>query len=83
MERFDVGEVLNVLAENCGEGWNFHKEDSVHVFLKNDFAKNPPHIRIRKDNGVMTCLCGQFQIGRVPIGYQITAEEFVKTVRSE
>ena len=81
MERVDVERVLDVFAENFGSGWAFHKEDSVHLFLKNENARNPPHVRIRKDNGMMECLCGQFQYEGMKIGYRIKADDFVKLVR--
>ena len=80
MERADVERVLDVLADNFGEGWAYHREDDCHIYIKNEFAKKPPHIKLHKDNGLMTCLCGQFQVGNVPIGHQITAEEFIKII---
>ena len=82
MERDDIGEVLDILADNFGEGWTYHKEDSVHLYLKNIHGKKPPHISIRKDNGLMTCLCGEFQIGEVSIGHQISSQDFIKIVRN-
>ena len=77
-----LGLVLDVLAENYQEGWSFHSEDNVHIFLHCTKAKKPPHLRIRKDNGMMEVLNGaNFQVGDVSIGNRLTVEQFIGLVR--
>jgi hypothetical protein len=51
----------------------------VHIFIKHVNGKNPPHCRIRRDNGDIEMLNGRkFYDAGQPIGWRLSAEEFLQ-----
>jgi len=82
MNRKDVEAMLDLLASNHNEGWDFYKETDCHIFIHNKKFKKPPHCRIRKDNGMLECLNGiKFYLNGTNTGlWRMPCEEFVKFV---
>ena len=85
MERPDVEEMLDILAENHEEQWSYHKEDECYIYIYNKKFKGKPHIRIRKDTGMLECLDGIkfYKDGKKTGLWRMTCEEFVKLVRGK
>ena len=84
MELPEVEDVLDVLAGNHSNGWELHKIDSVHIFIRNSNFKGGPHVRIRRDNGDLDCLGGiTFRYGvENVIGRSMPCGDFVKLVKN-
>ena len=83
MEREDVERMLDVLADNHVEGWNYHSEDSCYLYISNKkHFKKEKHIRIRKDTGMLECLNGiKFYVDGVGTGlWRMPCDEFVRIV---
>ena len=77
----EVELLLDILAANAKYGWEHHRTDSVYLYLKNTNGKNPPHVRIRRDTGMVECLNGiSFQVGDTKIGWRMTCRDFVDVV---
>jgi hypothetical protein len=82
MERQEVEQLLDILAEHWDEGWTYHSENDIHIFLHNAKFKKPPHMRIRRDNGIIECLNGiTFRYGPDNvIGWRMPCQDFIDLV---
>jgi len=79
----NVNKILDALADSHMHGWGWHREDSCYVYIKHINGKKPPHCRIRKDTAEVTMLNGaKFYADGVPIGWRLTADEFLALLES-
>ena len=81
MERPDVEQVLDLLANNHEHGWDLHREDNCHIWIRCNKAAKPPHARINKQTGTVQALGKtRFMLGGVDIGYIVSCEDFIRLV---
>jgi hypothetical protein len=80
----EIETLFDLLSEN--PIWDLCKEDNIHFYIRNtNLKERKPHLRVRKDNGMVDCLNGiTFRYGPdVTIGRQMTAKQLCELVRKE
>jgi len=83
----DIEELLDIMSKDLADGWEYHSDDLVNLYIKNIRFKypRPPHVRIRKDNGLVTCLNGlTFRNGPDNIiGWQMPCKTLLQIIRKD